>query len=107
MLHNHLVYKGYRLSANVERSIAQGDGTLSAATFRATLTIMPASGQDSGLWPEDAIVSSPLSSTAWTSPRDAIQAAMEYGCQIVDQLPSLRKPAAQAFGPREAKPTEL
>jgi len=90
MLHNHLVYKGYRLSANVERSLVRGDGALSAATFRATLTIMPASGQDFGPWPEDAIISSPLSSTAWTSPRDAIQAAMEYGREVVDQLSSFQ-----------------
>jgi len=93
MLQNHLVYKGYRLSANVERLLARGDGALSSATFRTTLTILPATAQANGPWQEDAIVSSPVSRAGWSSPRDAIQAAMEYGCHLVDQLSAVRRPA--------------
>jgi hypothetical protein len=86
MLPNHYVYKGYRLSANVERVLSGSDGGLDGVTFRASLRIMRADLSDEpGIECEVPAFSD---GQGRHSPREAIHAAVEYGCQVVDALPA-------------------
>ena len=91
MLPNHYVYKGYRLSANVQRVLPPGAAPgLDGVTFRATIVVSRAAEADEpGV--EHEVPTFPEIG-GMHSPREAIHLAVEYGCKVVDALP----PAAGA-----------
>lgn len=77
---NNYVYKGYRLFANVSRVV---DETLSSSSpqFSATVRLIPASaGHDDG---EEFPVPRFLEGRFASSPAEAVDAAIQYGCELV------------------------
>lgn len=79
MYQNHLIYKGYRLTARVSR-IASADASHPA--FTATVTVEFSGGQDS---PGDPCAV-PLFATGGSvsSPYIAVDAAINHGRHVVD-----------------------
>jgi hypothetical protein len=81
MHRNNTIYKGYRLSAVVDRSTTQGTG---GRSFTAAIIIglpgEPASPEDRYSVPEfnDGV--------SVTNPAEAVHAAVTYGRQIVDSM---------------------
>jgi hypothetical protein len=83
---NNLVYKGFRLNAQVYRSFPEegagdaGDGPHFAATVRLT----PADGVQS--LGDEFTVPTFAQGHFVESPRDAVNLAVSHGCDIVDAL---------------------
>lgn len=86
MHQNNLVYKGYRLNAQVYRSFSEdgGAGDSSGPHFAATVRLTPADGVQP-LGDEFPI---PIFAQGHfvESPRDAVNLAVAHGCDIVDAL---------------------
>jgi hypothetical protein len=83
---NNLVYKGFRLNAQVYRSFPEegagdvGDGPHFAATVR----LIPADGVQS--LGDEFTVPTFAQGHFVESPRDAVNLAVSHGCDIVDAL---------------------
>ena len=83
MHQNNLVYKGYRLSAKVSRSVGAA-ATSGAPMFVATVVIVPADSiQDSG---DEYPVPAFQQGGSVYNPREAVHMAIMHGCEIVDAL---------------------
>ncbi|MEI2416144.1 hypothetical protein V8Z80_08155 [Orrella sp. JC864] len=87
MFPNHYVYKGYRLSANVQRVLSGDPGAgLEGVTFRASIVVARAADSDEpGIEYE---VPAFEQNGGMHSPREAIHAAIEHGCKLVDAMSS-------------------
>ena len=85
MHQNNLVYKGYRLSAKVSRSVSKSAAAVSGAPmFVAKVVIVPADSiQDSG---DEYLVPAFQQGGSVYSPREAVHTAIMHGCGIVDAL---------------------
>ncbi len=86
MFPNHYVYKGYRLSANLQRVLAGDPGAgLDGVTFFATIVVARAADTDEpGNEYEVPVFTE---SGGMHSPREAIHVAVQYGCRLVDAMP--------------------
>lgn len=79
---NHLVYKGFRLSAQVQRVWPEaGAAGLDGVRFTATLSVAPAAGHIEG---SDYDVPVFEDGAAVHTPAQAIHLAIEHGRTLVD-----------------------
>lgn len=85
MHQNNLVYKGYRLNAQVYRSFPQAPAPAEGGPFfAATVWLIPADGvQEEG---DEFTVPRFAQGHFVESPRDAVNLAVAHGCDIVDAL---------------------
>lgn len=83
MHQNHLIYKGYRLTAKVSRSASHANAS-GSPVFTASVTVVPAGAvQDTG---DEYEVPSFVEGNGVYSPREAVHVAISHGCAIVDAL---------------------
>lgn len=89
MFANHMVYKGYRLSAHVHRQPApEPDAGALGGTFYATLAIVAISNDHVADLP-------PVPSHSASNPREAMEAAVAYGRHYIDNLSTHGKTAVR------------
>lgn len=97
MYANHAVYKGYRLSAHVHHAGEQaGQSGTARDCFEATVNIVALGGAPAAGLP-------PLRSHRASSPREAIEAAVAYGRDVIDGLSSFTKGKRKAAAATAAK----
>lgn len=98
MYANHAVYKGYRLSAHVHHAAAQaGKSGTARDSFEATVNIIALGGEPSTGLPA-------LRSHRAASPREAIEAAVAYGRDVIDGLSSFTKGKRKAAAAKTQVP---
>jgi hypothetical protein len=91
MLPNNTVYKGYRLTAKVERLSVPG---ISGPAFTATLIVDTAANPSMPALPRD--VPHFVDGSYVFSPAEAVHVAMLYGREIVELLDQERAALAKA-----------
>lgn len=91
MFANHQVYKGYRLSVQVQRVLPQAaDAGLDGVTFRATLVVSRADNEDADKI--EYAVPSFVQGEGVHTPAQAIHIAIEYGRTMVEAWSSQADP---------------
>lgn len=87
MSQNHAIYKGFKVSANVRRSLDDSpNAELARARFLATVTITQVSGDSGSL----RLVPPLLQHFAQT-PHDAIDLAVSYARTVIDDMSTFVK----------------
>ena len=84
MHQNHTVYKGYLLTARVERQDEAAEAAARGPLFLATVTVAPADMVQR--YGEPYQVPRFANGQFVESPRDAVHIAIGHGCDIVDAL---------------------
>jgi len=91
MFANHQVYKGYRLSAQIERVLPdEPDSGLDGVTFRATLVVSRADNDEADK--AEYAVPSFAQGGCVRTPAQAIHIAIEYGRALVQTWSSQADP---------------
>ncbi|CAG9177892.1 GTP cyclohydrolase [Cupriavidus respiraculi] len=87
MVENNAVYKGFRVSAHVQRSLPQVAGAQTARLdFHATVSITRVNGGNESLQ-----MPSPLPDHSGHTPRAAIEAAVVYARTVIDGMSTFTK----------------